>query len=394
MSERIYSETFEPGSIIVKIGDPGDYAYIVQNGKVEVSVPFQNSKKVLAELGQGEIFGEMAIIDSSPRSATVTAIETTEVIVIELSKHMKTLAYNNPIMDLVLRVVLSRLRKTSEQVTGRLAPNLQEDDALKKIQSEAIKKIKYEKQMREGLALGEFEVHYQPIISLARREISGFEALLRWKNKKRMVPPNEFIPFAEETGLIIEQGQFALINAMSDHRQFCSLAKNEELFMSVNLSGKQVSSNQEVETIKNIINSGEIKPQQLKLEVTETFMLDNFVQGKKVLNNLKNIGATIAIDDFGTGYSSLSYLHELPLDTLKIDRAFINNIEEDKRSFQIVETIMSLSNTLDIDVVAEGIETEKQMSILTNLGCDFCQGFHISKPLTSTQTLDFIKNYN
>ncbi len=394
MSERIYSETFEPGSIIVKIGDPGDYAYIVQNGKVEVSVPYQNSKKVLAELGQGEIFGEMAIIDSSPRSATVTAIETTEVIVIELSKHMKTLAYNNPIMDLVLRVVLSRLRKTSEQVTGRLAPNLQEDDALKKIQSEAIKKIKYEKQMREGLALGEFEVHYQPIISLARREISGFEALLRWKNKKRMVPPNEFIPFAEETGLIIEQGQFALIKAISDHRQFCNLAKNEELFMSVNLSGKQVSSNQEVETIKKIINSGEIKPQQLKLEVTETFMLDNFVQGKKVLNNLKNIGATIAIDDFGTGYSSLSYLLELPLDTLKIDRAFINNIEEDKRSFQIVETIMSLSNTLDLDVVAEGIETEKQMSILTNLGCDFCQGFHISKPLTSTQTLDFIKNFN
>ena len=132
MSERIYSETFEPGTIIVKIGDPGDYAYIVQKGKVEVSVPSRNGKKVLAELGQGEIFGEMAIIDSSPRSATVTAIETTEVIIIELSKHMKILAYNNPIMDLVLRVVLSRLRKTSQQVTGRLAPNLGENNALKK----------------------------------------------------------------------------------------------------------------------------------------------------------------------------------------------------------------------------------------------------------------------
>ena len=394
MSERIYSEIFEPGNIIVKIGDPGDYAYIVQKGKVEVSVPSQKGKKVLAELGQGEIFGEMAIIDSSPRSATVTAIETTEVIVIELSKHMKTLAYNNPIMDLVLRVVLSRLRKTSQQVTGRLAPNLQEDDALKKIRSEAIKKIKYEKRMRQGLALGEFEVHYQPIISLARREISGFEALLRWKNKKRMIPPDEFIPFAEETGLIIEQGQFVLRKAMSDHRKFCDLAKNEQLFMSVNLSGKQVSSNQQVETIKKIINSGDIRPQQLKLEVTETVMLENFDQGKKVLNNLKNMGTTIAIDDFGTGYSSLSYLHELPLDTLKIDRAFINKIEEDKRSFQIVETIMSLSNTLDMNVVAEGIETEQQMSILTDLGCDFCQGFHISKPLTSSQTLDFIKNFN
>ena len=348
----------------------------------------------MAELGQGEIFGEMAIIDSSPRSATVTAIETTEVIIIELSKHMKTLAYNNPIMDLVLRVVLSRLRKTSQQVTGRLAPNLEENNALKKIRSAAIKKIKYEKQMREGLELGEFEVHYQPIISLARREISGFEALLRWKNRQRMVPPDEFIPFAEETGLIIEQGQFALRKAMSDHRKFCNLAKNEQLFMSVNLSGKQVSSNQEVETIKRIINSGEIRPQQLKLEVTETLMLENFDQSKKVLNNLRNLGATIAIDDFGTGYSSLSYLHQLPLDTLKIDRAFINKIEKNKKSLQIVETIMNLSNTLDINVVAEGIETEKQMSILTNLGCDFCQGFHISKPLTSIQTLDFIKNFN
>lgn len=394
MSERIYSETFEPGTIIVKIGDPGDYAYIVQKGKVEVSVPSRNGKKVLAELGQGEIFGEMAIIDSSPRSATVTAIETTEVIIIELSKHMKVLAYNNPIMDLVLRVVLSRLRKTSQQVTGRLAPNLEENNALKKIRSAAIKKIKYEKQMREGLELGEFEVHYQPIISLARREISGFEALLRWKNRQRMVPPDEFIPFAEETGLIIEQGQFALRKAMSDHRKFCNLAKNEQLFMSVNLSGKQVSSNQEVESIKRIINSGEIKPQQLKLEVTETLMLENFDQSKKVLNNLRNLGATIAIDDFGTGYSSLSYLHQLPLDTLKIDRAFINKIEKNKKSLQIVEAIMNLSNTLDINVVAEGIETEKQMSILTNLGCDFCQGFHISKPLTSIQTLDFIKNFN
>ena len=248
--------------------------------------------------------------------------------------------------------------------------------------------------MREGLELGEFEVHYQPIISLARREISGFEALLRWKNRQRMVPPDEFIPFAEETGLIIEQGQFALRKAMSDHRKFCNLAKNEQLFMSVNLSGKQVSSNQEVETIKRIINSGEIRPQQLKLEVTETLMLENFDQSKKVLNNLRNLGATIAIDDFGTGYSSLSYLHQLPLDTLKIDRAFINKIEKNKKSLQIVEAIMNLSNTLDINVVAEGIETEKQMSILTNLGCDFCQGFHISKPLTSIQTLDFIKNFN
>ena len=193
-----------------------------------------------------------------------------------------------------------------------------------------------------------------------------------------MVPPDEFIPFAEETGLIIEQGQFALRKAMSDHRKFCNLAKNEQLFMSVNLSGKQVSSNQEVETIKRIITSGEIKPQQLKLEVTETLMLENFDQSKKVLNNLRNLGATIAIDDFGTGYSSLSYLHQLPLDTLKIDRAFINKIEKNKKSLQIVETIMNLSNTLDINVVAEGIETEKQMSILTNLGCDFCQGFHLS----------------
>ena len=181
---------------------------------------------------------------------------------------------------------------------------------------------------------------------------------------------------------------------MSDHRKFCNLAKNEQLFMSVNLSGKQVSSNQEVESIKRIINSGEIKPQQLKLEVTETLMLENFDQSKKVLNNLRNLGATIAIDDFGTGYSSLSYLHQLPLDTLKIDRAFINKIEKNKKSLQIVEAIMNLSNTLDINVVAEGIETEKQMSILTNLGCDFCQGFHISKPLTSIQTLDFIKNFN
>tara|TARA_Y100001970_G_C14079356_1_gene773805 strand:- start:529 stop:1158 length:630 start_codon:yes stop_codon:yes gene_type:complete len=209
-----------------------------------------------------------------------------------------------------------------------------------------------------------------------------------------MVPPDKFIPFAEETGLIIEQGRFALRKAMSDHRKFCNLAKNEQLFMSVNLSGKQVSSNQEVETIKKIINSGEIKPQQLKLEVTETLMLENFDQSKKVLNNLRNLGATIAIDDFGTGYSSLSYLHQLPLDTLKIDRAFINKIEKNKKSLQIVEAIMNLSNTLDINVVAEGIETQKQMGILTNLGCDFCQGFHISKPLTSIQTLDFIKNFN
>ena len=123
-------------------------------------------------------------------------------------------------------------------------------------------------------------------------------------------------------------------------------------------------------------------------------MLENFDQSKKVLNNLRNLGATIAIDDFGTGYSSLSYLHQLPLDTLKIDRAFINKIEKNKKSLQIVEAIMNLSNTLDINVVAEGIETQKQMGILTNLGCDFCQGFHISKPLTSIQTLDFIKNFN
>ena len=398
MPELISSKKFAAGEEIFRIGDRGHNAYFIESGSVEISILRDGEPFVIAELGVGEIFGEMSMIDDAPRSATVTAKEDTEVIEIQRSHFIQPLKSKDSMMDLLLRVVLARFRDAQRQLSGIKEISNEIDTSLAKIRALAFQRINDEKEMREGLEAGEFEMHYQPIVALDGGHIAGFEALMRWRNKDGgFVSPVEFIPLAEETGLIVELGRLALENALQDQRTFAESFNTAfpDLplpFMSVNVSGRQLSDLAEIDQLANIISESGVEAREVKLEITETLMMENPEHAAEALKKLKALGVSIAIDDFGTGYSSLSYLHQFPLDTLKIDRAFINNMDNSETSRRIVRSIAQLALALELDIVAEGIEEKAQMDALKDLGCQYAQGFLMSKPLPAAEAVKLIES--
>ncbi len=228
MAEMIYAKPFAAGEEIFRIGDRGRNAYFIESGAVEISVPRDGENVVIAKLGIGEIFGEMSMIDDAPRSATVTAAEDTEVIVIERSRIMKPLQSANPMMNLILRVILARLRDAQHQLSGLRGRRGEIDSSLGEIRTLAFDRINSERDLRRALEAEEFEMHYQPIVALDRGHIAGFEALMRWRKPDGgFVSPMEFIPLAEETGLIIELGRWALETSLGEHlplAQACTAA--------------------------------------------------------------------------------------------------------------------------------------------------------------------------
>ena len=230
-----------------------------------------------------------------------------------------------------------------------------------------------------------FILHYQPIICFSTGRINGFEALVRLSHPVRgLVSPVDFIPIAEETGLIIPLGAWVLREACRQMRlwqqEFPELAP---LTMSVNLSGRQFSKPNLAEQIQQILQETELAAPSLKLEITESVVMENAADATASLEQLSNSGIQLSIDDFGTGYSSLSYLHRFPLNTLKIDRSFVSRMDAEGENSEIVQTIITLAHNLGLDVIAEGVETADQMEQLRSLGCEAGQGFFFSKPLDS-----------
>jgi diguanylate cyclase (GGDEF)-like protein len=247
----------------------------------------------------------------------------------------------------------------------------------------AVALLKLENDLRRAIERHEFRVFYQPIVALESDTIAGFEALVRWEHPERgIVPPNEFIMLAEETGLISEIGQHVLREACRQLRAWQWLSPlNRSLLMSVNLSGKQFKQPNLVQQIKNILQETELDPRSLKLEITESAIMENAEAATAQLMQLRDLGVLLSIDDFGTGYSSLSYLHRFPVTTLKIDRSFINRMGENGENSEIVRTIMTLASNLGMDVVAEGVEDEHHLKQLKALKCEYGQGYLFSKPV-------------
>lgn len=398
MSETIFSKLYAAGEEIFHDGDMGRHAYIIESGKVEVSVSTDGKKVVLAKLGEGELFGEMSMIDEAPRSATVMAIEDTEVVVMQRSRFQRPLEMQDPLMNMMLRVLLNRFRNAQNRYTGSIDDASEPDPSLEAARKIALRRLDIEKAMRHGLDAQEFEMHYQPLITLQGGHIAGFEALMRW-NKKVGDPsfPDEFIPLAEETGLIVELGRWSLERAIADHITFVAsmAARSPELsapFMSINVSGLQLSEMSEINELARIIRDADIDPALIKLEMTETLLVENPDHAAEALRQLKEYGISIAIDDFGTGYSSLSYLHRFPLDTLKIDREFVTNMDKSESSLRIVNSIAQLALSLDMNIVAEGIEEQAQMDALRELGCQYGQGYLMARPAPYAKTMELLES--
>ncbi len=250
-----------------------------------------------------------------------------------------------------------------------------------------------ESDLRRALKQEEFLLHYQPQISFKTGKVSGLEVLVRWQpQSKDLIPPGQFIPLAEETGLITAIDEWVL-RAACDQGKIWQDAGLYIPRLSVNLSGRQFSRKSLVETIEKILEETGFHPTFLELEITESSIMQNLDDGIHTLNRLRKLGICIAIDDFGTGYSSLNYLKRLPIDTLKIDQSFIRDMISDSSNTAIVTAIITMGQNLNMKVLAEGVELKSHADFLQEYHCDEAQGYYYSRPLPSGDVPDFLLNY-
>lgn len=254
-------------------------------------------------------------------------------------------------------------------------------------------RLQLENDLRRAVENQEFLVYYQPIVTLDTGRIAGFEALVRWQHPERgFVSPSEFIPLAEETGLIVEIGAWVLRESCRQMRQWTiENGLRSSLTMSVNLSTKQFAQPDLIDSVRQILSETGLDPSGLKLEITESAVMDNSDTAAYMLTQLRELGIKLSIDDFGTGYSSLSYLHRFPVNTLKIDRSFVSRMCEGDENAEIVRTIVTLATNLGMAVVAEGVETTEQHERLKELRCEYGQGYLFSMPVNAETALSLIQ---
>jgi EAL domain-containing protein (putative c-di-GMP-specific phosphodiesterase class I) len=258
----------------------------------------------------------------------------------------------------------------------------------------AVKRLRLETDLRKALDQGEFRVYYQPIVSLQTGKITGFEALSRWQRPEGIVPPIEFIAVAEDIGLIVPMNRQLLLEACEHLRSWQSeFPSNPPLSMSVNITPKEFAQPDLASEIRKCLEQTGVDPGCLQLEIIETIAMGDAEKSGHVLAQLKALGVRLSIDDFGTGYSSLSRLRRIPVDTLKIDRAFISNMDRDPESREIVRAIIMLAHNLGLKVVAEGTETQEHINLLKQLNCEMAQGYFYSRPADGQAMLRLLTSF-
>ena len=431
MDPKDFSIFYDTNEFLFKEGDDGDFAYIIESGAIEISHQLGDRKLVLSNLGEGDVLGEMAVIDKLPRTATARALEPTHVMAIPLDYIEDKIKSSDPTIRLFLRLLMVRYRDMYARLTHvfegmsphNCAPSNQArastTEELKSVMAQyldmqqristavnmpAFKEatppgseetlltakllVTEQKSINAALKDEEFRMHYQPIVELNGGQIIGCEALIRWPDSSgQLTLPSSFIPRAEMTGLIIELGYWIARKACEFQ---CQLARefSQPLFVSINLSGKQFEDENLIDSLADIMDETGAVRERIKFEITESLLMDSPDVASNALHRLKKTGAKLAIDDFGTGYSSFSYLHQYPFDTLKIDRSFISGMSKNIKSNEIVKSLINLSHDLGMDVVAEGIETHFEVDMLLQHRTDYGQGFYFSEAVVEEE---FIK---
>lgn len=262
----------------------------------------------------------------------------------------------------------------------------------KSLEEEIQEKVKLQQELRQAVENNELQVFYQPKIDVNTGEIDGMEALVRWKHsKKGYIPPSKFIPLAEQTGIITEIGQFVLRTACVQNKNWQKLGY-KPVKVAVNLSMRQLKGNSFINFIKKVLEETQLDPKWLEFEITESMVMENFEQTEKLLKKITNLGIDISLDDFGTGYSSLNYLKSLPIDCIKIDKSFIDEILTDKKQNFISSALINLAHGINLRVIAEGVETIDQFKMLKKYDCDTIQGYFFSKPIPDEEFEDMLRN--
>lgn len=254
--------------------------------------------------------------------------------------------------------------------------------------TETVDRFTLENELRQGIDAQEFVLYYQPIVCLNTEKIAGFEALVRWQHPtKGFIPPLKFIPLAEETGLIVPLGVWICQTACQQAYQWQQQFPAQPLMVSINLSSRQFEQPDLIDQLAQIIQEADVQEMTLKLEITESMVMGDVEAAIDLMLRLKSLGCKLSLDDFGTGYSSLSQLQRFPVDTLKVDKSFVQKMGESHEDHEIVRMIISLGHTLGMDVIAEGVETKADVEALRSLGCEFGQGYFWAKPLPAAEAI-------
>ena len=375
----------EDGEVLFREGDVADCAYIVDSGQLEISTQSEAGTVALRTLQVGELVGEMGVIDASARTATATAIGSTRLMLVTRNQFTERIEQADPILRLLVKILLERYRSGLSSVKRRdhehhedLASSELVDDYIR----HGLDKIRLEAELKDALESGQLKVLYQPILDVETRRIAGFEALARWEHPIRgHISPGLFIALAEETSLIVPVGLYVLEQACSDIAALQASADDKSpLFMSVNVSVRQVLDPAFLPQVSDVLRRRGLRPGQLRLEITEGLLID-LDRAAEWVSEAKSLGFKVALDDFGTGYSSLETIHKLDVDVAKIDRAFVVALADGKRSRDLMRGIVSMMKTLGLEIVVEGIETTRELEFIWALDCDYGQGYLIGKSL-------------
>jgi len=389
MTSSVERIVFPPGTPVFREGEPGDCAYVIERGRVEITSLRSGRPVSLAVLGARELFGEMALVDDQVRSATATAVEETEVVLVSRERVKAEIQRADPLLHLLLRVTLERLRSTNRRIlTQRLGQSPEEldepyapDAEYEATRDQAIRRIKLEQELRRALGSGELELRYQPIVSLGSRRVTGYEALLRWRHPERgVIPPSGFVPLAEQTGLIEPMGLWVLEEACTAISRLPAERDDGAPYVTVNLSPRQLLDARWSDRLPEMLSSRCVAPERLVLEITESALMDDPETARETLVRVRDRGVRLFLDDFGTGYSSLSYLNRFPISGVKLDRSFVASLASEPASLKIARAIAVLAQQLELATVAEGIEEEAQAGTLADLGFENGQGYLFGRP--------------
>ena len=367
------------GQTLFREGDAATTAFLLERGTLRVTAERNGVPMLLGDLHAGALIGEMAVIDDSPRAATAIALEPCVLTAIDRDQFGERLATADPVLRGLLLSQLARYRSVLATVTGNreLPGRLL---ATQHYSGDARDKIRLESHLREAIDTHSLEMHLQPIVQIAGGGVAGYEALVRWTHPEHgIVSPAEFIALAEETSLIVPIGEYVLHEVCAVLRRLVARGSDQVMFVGLNVSGRQIDDPLFVERVVSQARAQAVEPSLVKVEITESLMLD-YVKVEAFIARCHHAGIRVALDDFGTGYSSLSHLHRLNFDTLKLDQAFVRQLD-DPRCLAIVRAIVAMTNALGCDMVAEGVETPAQLACLGELGCQYAQGYVIGKPL-------------
>lgn len=377
--------SYRAGETIIRQGEQGDCAYVIESGRVEIVLEKQDGRQQrVGTRGADTMIGEMALVDDAPRTATVRALEDCCLLRISKEDFSRRLLQADPVLRLTTQVILNRYRDilaTAEIASpDRSAPA----EALERGHAErgqVIEGIRLCNDLRAALANDGLELHYQPIVSADDGVLRGYEALMRWRHPvDGLIPPDVFIPIAETSGLIVDVTRWAIDAACAALARLKVALGRDDLYVSVNISSADLASQTILNDVWLALKESGLARGQLHLEITERMLMDQPERARAVLRAFRMLGVVIALDDFGTGYSSLGYLNSLEIDVLKIDRSFIAAMNGDDRSLELVRAIVGLGKSLGLQVVAEGVETRAEAEGVARLGFDSAQGYFFARP--------------